>query len=110
MQKWSEREETPRELISEYGWKELNMSYMTYADDLATIEMLEGDYVKEALETDRLLDECLNRCNLERHMEGNRCACLADWDQGNELKRLRRRRTGSLESSHRLGRTWAENL
>ena len=44
------------------------MSYMTYADDLATMEMLEGDYVKEALETGKLLEECLDRCNLERHL------------------------------------------
>ena len=35
---------------------------------MATIEMLEGDYVKEALETDKLLDECLHRCNLERQL------------------------------------------
>ena len=60
-QKWSERKETPRELIFECDGTELDMSKMTYADDLATIEMLEGDYVKEALETDKLLDECLNR-------------------------------------------------
>ena len=49
------------------------MSYMTYADDLATIEVLEGDYVKEALETDELLDECLNRCNLERRLGKQVC-------------------------------------
>ena len=49
------------------------MSYMTYADDLATIEVLEGDYAKEALETDELLDECLNRCNLERHLGKQVC-------------------------------------
>ena len=35
--------------------------------------MLEGDYVKEALETDKLLDECLNRCNLERHLGQQVC-------------------------------------
>ena len=35
--------------------------------------MLEGDYVKKALETDKLLDECLNRCNLERHLGQQVC-------------------------------------
>ena len=73
IQKWSERKETPRELIFEYDGKELDMSSMTYADDLATIELLEGDYVKEALETDRLLDECLDLCNLERHLGKQVC-------------------------------------
>ena len=56
-----------------YGGAEFNMSYKTFADDLATIEVLEGDYVKEALETDELLDECLNRCNLERHLGKQVC-------------------------------------
>ena len=73
IQKWSERKKTPRGLIFEYDGKELNMSYMTYADDLATMEMLEGDYVKEALETDKLLDECLNRCKQERHLGKQAC-------------------------------------
>ena len=73
IQKWSERKETPRKLIFKYGGKEFNMSYMAYADDLATIEVLEGDYVKEALKTDELLDECQNRCNLERHLGEQVC-------------------------------------
>ena len=93
------------ELIFKYGGVEFNMSYMTCADDLVTIEVLEEDNVKEALETDELLDECLNRCNLERHLE-NRCACLAAWGQESELTRSRRRQTGNLECSHRLRRTW----
>ena len=79
--------------------KELDMSHMTNADDLSTTEMLEGDHVKEALETDRLLDECVNRCNLERHL-GKQVCMLGGLGSRKRAEEIEEKADGKLGEFH----------